>query len=166
MPPALCTSTATKRPAGLRSDKQRRARADGLEIVDGKRHVGLARHGQQVQHRVGGAAAWRPRRRWRSRTPARVQMSRGRRLSRDGIHDDLAAAEGDVVLARIHLRDRRRAHGREADQLHHRGHGVGGELAAAGARAGAGVVFDGEQFVVRDAARRVGAHGLEDVLDA
>ena len=53
-----------------------------------------------------------------------------------------AAAPADVVLALVHLRNGRRAHGRKADQFHHRGHGVGGELAAARARAGTRVVFD------------------------
>ena len=42
--------------AGLEVDEERRAVADGLEIVDVERHAGFARHGQQVQHGVGRAA--------------------------------------------------------------------------------------------------------------
>ena len=79
------------------------------------------------------------------------------------VENDFAAAEGDVVLARVHLRDGGRAHRREADQLHHRGHGVGGELAAAGSGAGAGVIFDFEQLLIGDAAAGVGADGFEDI---
>ena len=83
----------------------------------------------------------------------RVQMSRGRMFVAHRVHDHFAAAERHVVLARVHLRDRGGAHRREADQFHHGGHGVGGELAAAGARAGAGVVFDIEQFGVARSCR-------------
>ena len=65
----------------------------------------------------------------------------------------------------IHLRDRGGAHGREADQFHDGGHGVGGELAAARAGAGAGVIFDFEEFCVGDLAGGVRADGFEDVLN-
>ena len=96
---------------------------------------------------------------------ARVQISRALAVVAHGVHDDLAAAMRHVVFARVHLGNGGGAHGREPDQLHHGGHGVGGELAAARAGAGAGVVFDIQQFGVGHAAAGVGADGFEDVLD-
>src|SRR5690242_8727701 len=42
--------------AGLEVDEDGGALVDGLEIVDRERHFGLASHGEQVQHGVGGAA--------------------------------------------------------------------------------------------------------------
>ena len=83
----------------------------------------------------------------------RVTMSRGRRLLLHGVHHDLAAADAHVVLPRIDLRNRGRSHGRKPDQLHHRRHGVGRELAAARARAGARVVFDFQKFLIGHASR-------------
>ncbi len=41
---------------GLKIDQQRRARADGLEIVDGELDAGFMRQGEQMQHGVGGSA--------------------------------------------------------------------------------------------------------------
>jgi hypothetical protein len=52
----------------------------------------------------------------------------------DGFHDHFAAVGGDIVLAFVHLRDHGGVHGADADHLHDGGHGVGGELSAAGAR--------------------------------
>src|SRR5439155_7460526 len=42
--------------AGLQVYEDRGAVADGLEIVDGERHTGLPRHGEEVQHGIGRAA--------------------------------------------------------------------------------------------------------------
>src|ERR1019366_3004304 len=81
------------------------------------------------------------------------------------VHDDLTAAEGDFIFARVHGGNAIEAHGRQANQLHDRGHGVGGVLAAAGAGAGAGNVLQLEQFRVGHLSRRVGAHRLEYVLN-
>ena len=68
-------------------------------------------------------------------------------------------------LREIHLRYRCRAHRRQPDQLHDGGHGVGGELAAARARAGTRVVLDLEQLLVGDLARGSRAYGFENILD-
>ena len=82
-----------------------------------------------------------------------------------GVHDDFAAAEGDAVLALVDLRHGGGAHGGESDELHDGGHGVGGELSAASAGAGAGVVLDIEEVGIAEFAAGVGAYGFEDVLD-
>ena len=55
--------------------------------------------------------------------------------------------------------------GRHAEHLVGGGHGVGGELAAAGARAGTGVVLHVLELLERDLAGVVGADRLEHVLD-
>ncbi len=57
MPPAWCRSAATKRPPGLRSASSGHPVAHGVEVVDGQRHAGFAGDREQVQHRVGRAAA-------------------------------------------------------------------------------------------------------------
>ena len=56
-------------------------------------------------------------------------------------------------------------HGADAEELAGHCHGVGGELASAGARAGAGGGLDGLEVVVGDLARGVRADGLKDVED-
>ena len=56
MPPALSTSAATYRPPGLRSTSSGVRALIGSKSSIVERHAGLARHGQQVQHRVGRAA--------------------------------------------------------------------------------------------------------------
>jgi len=54
MPPALSTSEATYLPLGLMSRIMGVPFADGLEIVYFECDSGFARHGQKVQHGVGG----------------------------------------------------------------------------------------------------------------
>ena len=64
----------------------------------------------------------------------RVRIWLGRSTAPQHLHHQLAGAAADLVFARVDGRDAGRAQRREADHLHHRGHGVGGILAAAGAR--------------------------------
>ena len=148
----------------LQVREQRRALADFLEVVDGERDSHLARHRQQVQHGVGRSAG-------AGDAGDRVlERGAGQDVSRrdaflQQIHNDLAALERDFVLAGVHGGNAVEAHGREADQLHHRRHGVGGVLAAARAGAGTGDVFDFEQFGVGHLAGGVRADGFEHILN-
>ncbi len=125
---------------------------------------GFARDGEQMQHRVGRAPGAGDSGNGVLKGGAGENAARQNALLQN-IHDDLAAAEGDFVFARIHGGNAVESHGRKADQLHHRGHGVGGVLAAAGARPGAGNIFQLEQIGVRHLTGGVGAHGFEDILN-
>ena len=55
--------------------------------------------------------------------------------------------------------------GRDAEELAGHGHGVGGELAAAGSGAGTGGCFESFELVVVDLSGGVRAHALEDLKD-
>src|ERR1039458_3940718 len=208
MPPALSTSTATKRPPGFRSTSTgvrrqiswKSSMASGTPasramasrcstaLVDppvaATPAIALAKaarvaiwRGRRVR-RTASMTIW-PQRKITSALPgsargARARDSVGKSRARGdlarqavaahGVHDDLAATETHIGFARVDLGDRGRAHGREADQFQHGGHGIGGELPAARARAGAGVVLDFQQFLIGHPAGGVGAHGLEDIL--
>ena len=150
--------------AGLEIDDKRGAFADHVEVIDGQRDTGFAGHGEQVQHGIGRATRGGDARDSVFERLPREDVARGHVLAHD-VHDEVAAARADVVFARINGGDARRAHGREADQFHDRRHGVGGELAAAGARAGTSDVFDFVQFGIADLAGRVRADGFEHVLN-
>jgi hypothetical protein len=139
-------------------------RRDRFEIVDREREFGLARHGQEMQYRVGRAGRSGHTRYGIVEGGTRADIAR-QDVVAHRVHDDFAAAERYGVLPLVHLRDSGGAHRGEADQFHYGGHCVGGELAAARTRAGAGVVFDIEQVCVAQLAARVGADGFEDVLN-
>ena len=83
--------------AGLEIDEDGSARADVVEIVDGERHFGLARHGQQVQHGVGGAAGGGHAGDGVLERLAGADVARADVLAH-GVHDDAAAAAGDSSL--------------------------------------------------------------------
>ena len=75
-----------------------------------------------------------------------VTMSRGRMFLGDQLHDLFAGGEIEAVA---HLVGRRRAAGigqRQPDRLGDGGHGVGGELGAAGAGRRTGDLLDLEEF--------------------
>ena len=76
----------------------------------------------------------------------------------DAIENHLAAPPRHIFFANIHLRHRRRTHRRKTNQFHHRSHGVGGELPATRPRAGAGMILNFQQLVVRHLACRVRPH--------
>ena len=129
-----------------------RARQDRFEIVDGEGELGLARHGEEMQHGVGGAGGTSDARDGIVEGGAGADVAR-QDVVAHGVHDDFAAAEGDAVLALVDLRHGGGAHGGESDQLHDGGHGVGGELSAASAGAGAGVVLDIEEVGIAESCR-------------
>ena len=150
--------------ARLEVAQHRRGRGDAVEVVDVELDAGLVGDRQQVQDAVGRAAAG---------------GDRGDRVLEPGLGDDvaraLAAGEhvhhepaglvGDLGLARVLGRDHRGAHRRDAEHLERHRHRVGGELAAAGAGAGARDVLEVDQLLLGDAAGGVGADRLEDLLD-
>ena len=70
-----------------------------------------------------------------------------------------------VALLVVFGGDHRRAAGADPERLEGAGHRVGGELAAAGAGAGAGDALELVQFLVAHVAGVVGADRLEDVED-
>ena len=151
-------------PARLEVGDQRGAAADGVEVVDRQGHAGLARHRQQVQHHVGRAAAGR------RGGDAVLECGAGEDLLREDaapqhVHDRLAGPAADVVLARVDGRDAGGAERREAHHLEDGRHGVGGELPAAGAGAGADHPLQLVQVRVAHLAGGVGADRLEELDD-
>ena len=129
-----------------------------------KGHAGLARDGEQVQDRIGRAAGGGDARDRVLECRASEDVSGADPLAQQ-IHHHRAAVVSDLVFLRVHGGDAVEAHGRKADHLHHRGHGVGGVLAAAGAGGGAGNVFEFVQFGIRHFAGGVGADGFEHILN-
>ena len=150
--------------AGLEIAEHRRARGDRVEVVDHERHVHLARDGEEVEDGVGGAGAGGDRRDGVLEGGAREEVARTEIL-RDHLHDELAGAARLVVLLRVVGGDLVGAHRRQAEHRDGDRHRVGGELAAACARAGAGVVLEDGEPRSAHLARGVRADGLEDVLD-
>ena len=160
MPPALSTSAATILAARLDVHEDRRARQDGFEIVDGERQLRPRAPWPAGAARRWWSRRWRPRRRWRCRRPCGCRCRAAGCSLRTAFMMTSPQRKATCVLALIHLRHGGGAHRREADQFHDGGHGVGGELAAAGAGAGAGVVFDIEQLGVAHLAARVARRRL------
>ena len=115
--------------ARLEVAQQRRAPADAIDVVDVELHADLARHRQQVQHRIGRAAARR---------------HRGDRIVERAAHEDARWPEvvfqnrrhqpaghlGRTMLVRVHRGDGIEAERRKADDLHEHGHRVGRVLTA------------------------------------
>ena len=139
-----------------------RALGDAVEVVHGEGDVELARDGDEVKDGVGAAA--------------------GGADGGDGVLDGLAGedlAGAQVALARSMTRrpasrqascfvrrhggDAGELHGRDAEELAGHGHGVGGELAAAGSGAGTGGGFEGFELGVVDLSGGVRAHAFEDL---
>ena len=81
------------------------------------------------------------------------------------VHHELAAIDGDLPFARVHGGNFICAEGRNSEKGDRRGHGVGGELAAASAGARAGVVFEVAEFLRGHFSGRAGADGFEHVLN-
>ena len=79
------------------------------------------------------------------------------------VHDRAAGFDGAAVAVLVGRGRAGRAGQREADRLGDHGHGVGGELAAAGAGGGAGDAFELVQVLVAHVAGGVPADGLEHV---
>ena len=148
--------------AGLHvGDDGRPVGDDRAELVDVERDAELVGDREQVEDAVGRAAGGR------DGGDRVLDGGLGHEVLRpdvapDEVHDDLAAAVGGRVLARILGRDGVEAGRRETDELEDGGHRVGRELAAAGAGAGTGRVLDLVQLVERDLAGPVRADGLVD----
>ncbi len=129
-----------------------------------QRHAGLARDGQQVQDRVGRATGGGDARDRVFKGGASQDVS-GTNASAQQIHHHRAAVVGNLVFLRVHGRNAVETHGRQADHLHHGGHGVGGVLAAAGARGRAGDVFQFVQVGVCHFSGGVSADRFEYILN-
>ena len=164
MPPALCTSAATYWPEGFRSASigVRSLTFWKSSICSGtpaSREI-ASRCSTAVGRAAGAGHAG----------DGVLERGAGKNVARQhalpqNIHHHLAAAESDFIFPWVHGGHAVEAHRRKADQLHHRGHGIGGVLAAAGARAGAGDVFQLLQFGVGHFAGGVGAHRFEHILN-
>ena len=123
--------------------------------------------GRQGQTRVWSNRPGRPRRGRRFPGDLRVTMSRGRSRISSRLHHRLA--RGHAITGRGSREGGRvrptKLGSASPDRLGDAGHRVGGELAAAGTRAGAGDALDHGQRLVAEVAGLVLAHGLEHVLN-
>ena len=135
---------------------------DAVEVVDVQLHARLVGDGEQVQDRVGGAAAGGDAGDRVLDRLARDDVARALAAPQD-VHHELAGAVGGVLLALVLGRDVGLAHRRDAHHLEGHRHRVGGELAAAGAEAGRRRLLHLAQLLVGDLARGVGADRLEDL---
>ncbi len=140
------------------------ALGDAVEVEDVERDGELAGDGDEVQDGVGGAARRADGGDGVFERLAGEDLARGEAGAGE-VHDHAAGGAAGFVLVRVHRGDAGEEHGRDAEELAGHGHGVGGELPAAGSGAGAGDGLDGFELRVGDAAGGVGADGLEDVLD-
>ena len=94
----------------------------------------------------------------------RLPRDEGRRprIAPDEVHHQLARPASRLVLGGVLGRDPVQPARRQADELHHGAHRVGGVLAAARAGTGTGDVLDLVQLVERDLACAIRADGLVD----
>ena len=138
--------------------------ADPPEVVDGEVDVGLVRHGQQVQHRVGRAAERH------DDGDGVLERLLGHDLpggdpAPQQLDHRLAGLPGEPVAPPVGRRRGRGTRHRHPDRLGHRGHGVRGVHAAARALAGADRPLDRVDVGARHLPRRTGADRLERVDD-
>ena len=150
-------------PAGLHIDEIGRVLEDLADIEQVEIDPGLMRDGGQVQTGIGRAAgagndARRVFQRFAGDDVARAQPG-GKQP-----HHRLAGGHTILVAGLVRCGCARGIGQRQTDRLGHAGHGVGGELATASPRAGAGDAFDDRQCLVRQIARLMLAHGLEHIL--
>ena len=96
---------------------------------------------------------------------SRVMICEGRTSSRTSRITSSPAATAAASLSGCSGRDAVEPRRADAQQVEGHRHGVGGELAAAGAGAGAGDALEGVDLLRPHLAGRVGADHLEDVLD-
>ena len=150
--------------ARLQVGEQRRLLADAVEILDLQVHARLLGNGQQVEHAVGRSAGGEHRGDGVFKGLPRHDVP-GADVPSHQFHDLATAFAAHLRLVGMGGGHARAADGRDAEHFEGDGHGIGRELAAAGPRAGTGVVFHVLQLQVGHPARGVGADGLEDVLD-
>jgi hypothetical protein len=96
---------------------------------------------------------------------SRVRIWRAVTAALEEIDDEPPGGAGDLVLLVADGGHAAAAHGGDAEELGGGSHGVGGELAAAGAGAGTGGVLQRLEGLFAHAPGFVGADGFEDVLD-
>ena len=140
------------------------AATDPVDVIDRKLDPDLARKREQMQDRVGRAAA---RRHSRDRI---VERAPGEDLRRTPIRVQHLQRKRSYALGRpgllgIHLRDRIKADRREADDLHHHRHRVGRVLAAACSRSWTRDRLQLREVCVGDLARRSRSDRLVYVTD-
>ena len=151
-------------PARLEVSDDGRARADAVKVVNVQFDSRFAGDGQQVQDRVSGASC-------RGDCGDGVfdgfacKDLRRAEVTAQKFHNELSSVKRRFVLLIHHGGDAVASQRRDAEEFQHRGHGVGGELTAAGARARTGRVFDRLELCGADLAATVCAHRLEHVLD-
>src|SRR5579885_2779588 len=151
-------------PAGLQVRPERRAAAHAIEVVDGERHAGLAGDREEMEDRVGRAAA-------RGHAGDGVleggagDDAPGRAFVAQRLDGERAHRDPDTCLGGIGCGHARTPHRGEPEELERHRHRVGGELPAAGPRARADVVLEVLELRVAQTARGMRAHRLEEVLD-
>ena len=128
--------------AGPHVGDQRRAVGDRGEVVERQRDAELARRSPAGGARRSCCRRSRRPTRWRSRAALRVTMSDGRMSWRTRVITSSPARRAASSLAGSSAGMPLRPAGRQAEELEHRGHRVGRELAAARAGARAGAVLD------------------------
>ena len=152
-------------PGRLEVDVERRARADAIEVGElerqpASRAIAIRCSTALVEPPVAATDAIA------FSSAVRVMMSRGRTPLRTRLHDALAGGAADVGLLRVGRRHAAAAERRDAEELAGDRHRVGGELPAAGARAGTAPGLRARaELGVAHRAGGVRADRLEDVLD-
>ena len=150
-------------PAGLEVDEVGGVAEDVADVLEGELDPRLVRDRRQVQPAVGRAAGAGDDARGVLEALPRDDVAGADVLLEEPHHRD--AARGRVLVAALVGRGRAgRVEEREPDRLGDAGHGVGGELAAAGAGGGAGDALEDLERGVAERAGLVPAHRLEHVL--
>ena len=139
-------------------------REDLADVEEVELDAGLVRHRRQVQRGVGRAAGRGDGHRGVLEGLAGDDLARAE-LRLEQLHHLLAGGGAERVADLVGRRGAAAIGQREADRLGDHGHGVGGELAAAGAGRGAGDALELVEGQVVHLADRVEADGLEQVLD-
>jgi hypothetical protein len=150
--------------AGLEVHEIGRVLEDVADVEQVEVDPGLVRDGGQVQPGVGGAAG-------AGHDPRRVferlagDDVAGADVLFDQVHDGDAGGLAILVTRFVRSRSAGGVEQRQADGLGDAGHGVGGELAAAGPGRGTGDALEDFKLGVGHVARLVLAHRFEHVLN-
>src|SRR6185503_10673417 len=124
----------------------------------------FAGDGDEVKDGVGGSAAGRD-----AGDGVLERLTgndlRGAAIGANCIHDHASGLARCCELVFVGGGNAGELHGRDAEHLAAHGHGVGGELASAGACAGAGIGFKSFELCIIDFAGCVRTYAFEDVLN-
>ncbi len=153
-----------KAPARLEVGNERGARADAVEVVNAQFDSGLVGNGEQMEDGVGRAAGGGDAGDGVFNGVAGQDLG-GAEVTAEEFHHDLPGGKGKLVFFFNHRRGTVEAHRADAEELHDGGHGIGGELPAARARARTGRVFNLLELRLGDLAAPVCADGLEHILN-